>query len=181
MGLKNSRNLLEERIETERLFLLPISMKYKEDIFREFTSDITTFMYPAPAKHISETEDFINDSLKGLKENNCLQLVIVDKKSYEFLGCVGLHKIDTKNPEMGIWLKLQAHGLGYGREAVFAIKDWVDQNLDYDYLVYPAADKNIASRKIPEFLGAKVGREYDEVNMEGNKHHYLEYRIYSKN
>ena len=68
---------LKERIESERLLLVPISMQYKDEIFREFSEEITTFMHPAPAKDIFETEGFIEDSLRGLSEGNNLQLVII--------------------------------------------------------------------------------------------------------
>ena len=33
------KNLLKERIESERLLLVPISMQYKEEIFKEFTKE----------------------------------------------------------------------------------------------------------------------------------------------
>jgi RimJ/RimL family protein N-acetyltransferase len=172
------KSLLNERIESERLLLLPIDMKYKEEIFEEFSSEITTYMYPAPAKDISETEEFIKDSLKGLGEGTNFQLVILAKDSQEFFGCVGLHHVDRKTPELGVWLKKSAHGKGYGKEAVTAVKKWADENLDYEYLLYPVADKNIASRKIPESLGGKIEREYDEEGAGGNKFHSLEFRIY---
>jgi RimJ/RimL family protein N-acetyltransferase len=170
--------LLKERIESARLLLVPISMKYRNEIFSEFSDEITIFMYPAPAKDISETEEFIKDSLKGLSNGNNLQLVILSKDSQKFFGCAGLHHIDSKTPEMGIWLKKTAHGKGYGKEAMTAVKKWADENLDYDYILYPVADKNISSRKIPESLGGKIEREYDEQGMGGNKYHCLEYRIF---
>ena len=173
------KSLLNIRIETSRLLLLPIAMKYRQDIFKELTYEITVYMHPRPAKKISETEDFINKSIKGLKRGNNLQLVILDKISKEFLGCVGLHHIDRKNPELGVWLKKSAHGYKYGQEAMKALKKWADKNLEYKYLLYPVADKNVASRKIPEALGGKIVREYDEVGEGGNKYHCLEYRIYS--
>lgn len=172
------KSLLNERIESERLLLVPISMEHKDDIFREFTEEVTTYMYPAPAKDISETENFIENSLKGLGEGSNLQLVILAKDSQEFLGSAGLHNVDGKTPELGVWVKKSAHGKGLGKEAMVAIKKWADKNLDYDYLLYPVADKNIASRKIPESLGGKLEREYDGENMAGNNIHWLEYRIY---
>jgi len=171
-------DLFNERIETVRLLLIPISMKYNEDIFKSFTGEIATYMYPAPAKNISETEDFINNSLKELSEGSALQLVILDKNSQEFLGCAGLHHVDGRTPEMGIWLKKSAHGGGRGKEAMIAIKKWADENLDYEYLLYPVADENISSRKIPESLGGIVDKEHDDEGLGGNKYHTLEYRIY---
>lgn len=178
--MKIEQGLLKEHIESERLLLVPISMQYKDEIFREFSPEITTFMFPASAKEISETEKFIKDSLKGLGEGSNLQLVIIGKDPQEFFGCVGLHHIDGKTPEMGIWIKKSAHGNGYGKEAIVAVKKWADENLDYHYLLYPVADKNISSRKIAESLGGKIEAEYDEKGLGGNKYHCLEYRIYPK-
>lgn len=102
--------LLNVEIVTNRLSLKPISMNYKEDIFLEFTEEIATYMYPRSAKDISETESFISDSVVGLKNRDNLQLVILKKDSQEFLGCAGLHNIDRKAPEIGIWLKKSAQG-----------------------------------------------------------------------
>ncbi|MDZ4875470.1 MAG: hypothetical protein CLLPBCKN_004866 [Chroococcidiopsis cubana SAG 39.79] len=65
-----------------------------------------------------------------------------------------------KTPEFGIWLKT-AHGRKYGLEAIRGIKNWAEQNLDYEYFLYPVNRANIASRKIPETLGGKVVREYE--------------------
>ncbi len=176
--LNNQEGLLNERIESNRLLLVPTIMTHKDDIFKEFSEDITTYMYPAPAKDITETEEFIKNSLEGLKDGSNLQVTITAKDSNEFLGGGGLHHIDRKTPELGVWIKKSAHGNGYGKEAMTTLKKWADDNLDYDYILYPVADKNVASKKIPESLGGVIEREYDEKTQSGDTHHFIEYRIY---
>ena len=165
-------------IETKNLCLRGISLTDKDDIFREFTPEITTHMFPKPAEKIEETIEFIETSIKENKEGSNFQIVILDKEGKDFLGCGGLHHIDRKTPELGIWIKQSAHGHGYGKEAVIAIKKWADENLDYEYILYPVDAQNLASRRIPEFFGGEIAREYDEVSMSGRKLHLLEYRIY---
>lgn len=165
-------------IRTKNLCLKSITLEYKEDIFREFTSEITKYMSPKPPEKIGETIEFIETSMKKNKEGSNLQMVVLHQESQDFLGNAGLHHIDTKTPELGIWIKKSAHGNGYGKEAIIALKDWADQNLLYDYILYPVVEENYASKRIPEFLGGKVAREYDEVHRSGNKQHLLEYRIY---
>jgi [ribosomal protein S5]-alanine N-acetyltransferase len=172
-------NLLNVKIETERLLLIPISMGFKEVIFQEFTDEITTFMFPKSAEKIEETEKFISESVKGLKQNTNLQIVILNKKTKEFLGCGGLHHLD-KIPEMGCWIKKSAHGNTFGREAITGLKQWADENLNYSYIIYPVDKKNHASKKIPESLGGKIIREYKKKNLSGRTLHLLEYRIYKK-
>ncbi len=176
----NCESLMNVEIATKRLLLKPISLKYKKDIFKEFTDEVTVFMEPRSAKDISETEEFIRTSVKGLKEGSNLQLVVLENKSGEFLGCTGLHHIDRKDPELGIWIKRSAHGNKYGKEAITAIVKWAEKNLDYDYILYPVDKENIASKKIPESLGGQIAKEYDKKNMNGEILHAVEYRIYKK-
>lgn len=171
-------DLLDVEISTNRLLLKPISIQYKQDIFLEFTQEITTYMYPRPAKDILETEAFINNSITDQKSGSHLVFVVLTKASQEFLGCTGIHNINRKDPELGIWLKKAAHGNKYGLEAIAAIKDWADTNLEYEFLRYPVDQANIASRKIPEALGGKIIRKYDKTNMSGNTLHLVEYKIY---
>lgn len=107
-----------------------------------------------------------------------MQLVIMDKASGEFLGCVGLHHIDKKDPEFGIWLKKEAHGNKYGVEAIAALKEWADDNLDYDYIRYPVVKENIASRKIAETVGGEPKREFMAKNANGDVMDEVEYWMY---
>ncbi|MEI6222689.1 MAG: GNAT family N-acetyltransferase [bacterium] len=178
MSLNKPSTLQTTCIETPRLLLVPNALKYRDDIFREFTVEITVYMNPTPAKHSSETEAFITRSLQELQQGKTLPLVILKKETEEFLGCLGLHNIDGKTPEMGIWTKQSAHGHGYGREAMAAVKHWADEHLTYDHLIYPVAEKNISSQKIPLSLGGKLVKEYDKTGMGGNFFHCLEYWIY---
>jgi len=98
-------NLLNQRIESNRLIQIPISHKYENVIFNEFTESITKFMFPKPAEKIEETISFIEDSLIGLKSGENLQLVIINKETKEFIGCSGLHNVSSNTPELGIWIK----------------------------------------------------------------------------
>jgi RimJ/RimL family protein N-acetyltransferase len=172
-------NLLDVEISTPRLLLKPISMDYKEVIFSEFTEEITSYTYPRSAEHIVETETFIKQSLEGLKKGTNLEVVILAKDSQEFLGCAGLHALN-KEPTLGIWLKKSAQGNRYGLETITALKEWADENLDYEYLIYPVDKRNIASRKIPESLGGQIVKEYEKLNLSGNILHIVEYWIFHR-
>jgi len=171
-------DLLEVKIETDRLFVKPITKDYREVIYKEFTPEITYYMYPKSPKNISDIDKFIDDSLKGLKDGSNFQSVIVDKKTGEFFGCLGLHDLDQKNFHMGIWLKKSAHGKAYGKEAANGVSKWAKDNLEFDYFVYPVAEKNIASRKVAESLGGKIARKYFKKMLTGRTWYMLEYRIY---
>ncbi|WP_050814306.1 hypothetical protein [Anaplasma marginale] len=62
------------KIESKRLILQPIALKFKQDIFQEFTSEITTFMGAKPAENIQETESFIRKCLEDRQNKKDLVL-----------------------------------------------------------------------------------------------------------
>lgn len=164
-------------LETNRLKLVPITLKYLDDIFKEFTAEIATYLVPQPTGNPKDIEKFITLSLESMRQGETLKFVALHQQTKEFLGCVGLHKIHTSQPEMRIWLKKSAQGHNYGKEALFALKDWAEENLSYDYITYSVVRTNIASRKIAEYLGGKVMREFISYNQNEQEMDQVEYWI----
>lgn len=176
--MKNKIDLTKVKIKTEKLLLLPINYTYTEEIFQHFNKDITLYMFPAPAKQIEETKAFIGASLTKLANGTTLQLVITINSTNEFIGCAGLHEIDSKRPELGIWLKKNAHGNGYGLKTITEMIKWSRENIDFEYLVYPVDKRNPASRRIPERNGGIIKREFKIINQAGFELDEIEYWIY---
>lgn len=165
------------RIESARLLIRAINPSDTTDIFREFTPAVALFMLPRPAANRSETEAFVYASVQQLRDRTALITVILDKVTGDFLGCLGLHELNTFTPEFGIWLKESAHGRGYGREAVHTLKQWADAYLDFDYLRYPVDVRNLSSRNIPESLGGQITRQYTVRGGMDQELNLVEYRI----
>lgn len=171
-------DLTQTIILSERLMIVPISLEFTQDIFENFTPEITTYMFPKANETIEDTKNFINSVIPTIKKNEEFVVVILHKDTDEFLGVGGIHRIHTSTPELGIWIKKNAHGNKYGREAVTALKKWADEHIKYEYLVYPVDKRNTSSRKIAESLGAKAEKEYTKENMSGDILQEVEYRIY---
>jgi RimJ/RimL family protein N-acetyltransferase len=148
-------------------------------IAREFTEQITEFMFPPPARSVVDVAPFIADSIEGLSNNTNLQLVAVDVDNPDqFVGCVGLHKPQSTTPELGIWIAKQFHKQGLGLEAIEALCLWAAEEIDCEYLKYPVDRANVPSRKIPESLGGEIEDEYDLISPDGRTLNIVEYRIY---
>lgn len=170
-------SFLNLTITTDRLFLVPRTAEFAEDIMREYREPIIKYMnYGAP-----ESLEFLHERIKisaqDMKAGKSLQLAVLLKKNHEFIGSFALEEIDTRTPEMGGWIKASAHGHHYGQEAAKGLKKWADENLDYDHILWPCATMNIASRKVAEYLGGKVCKEYEKTTDSGNAWPFLEYRI----
>jgi [ribosomal protein S5]-alanine N-acetyltransferase len=165
-------------IESERLQLVTISDQFEQNIFQEFTCEITRYMFPSPPEEIEETRNFITESRRSTKAGNNLQFIILSKETDEFLGCCGLHGADkVRTPELGIWLKKSAHWKRYGREAIHLLVDWAKKNIDLDYFLYPVDRRNVASYKIPESLGGERIQEGKRETATGKILELVTYKI----
>jgi RimJ/RimL family protein N-acetyltransferase len=167
-----------EEIKGLRLVLKKIALKYAEEIFKEFTPDITTYMVPSSSANLSETELVVAEACERVAAGTDLVFVILDKDSREFLGVCALHSTKRdREAEVGLWVKKAAQNRGLGREAVSVLKAWSEQNLLLDSFIYPVDRRNVRSRKIPETLGGRVVSERMMAKMGGGELDELIYLI----
>ena len=167
---------LDFKIYTERLILTTNIGAYKFDICREFTPEITTYMPFDPTGDIRVTEDFVVQSDRELEEGSAIHFCILDKKSNIFLGICALHDTQTKNVELGLWLKKSVHGMGFGTQTVTTLIEFAKKEINPDCLIYPVDRDNIASRKIPEKLGFTVFKTYEKKKNESVNLNLIEFR-----
>ena len=167
----------QEEIDSERLTLKILDSHMTKDVFDNFNSDVTTYMYPAPPKKIEESQMFVDATLEKIKNGVEAVYAITLKESGEFLGLCGIHNIPSGSPELGIWTKKSAHGNGYGFEAISTLISYLRQTIPFNHIIYPVDKRNRASRRIPIMHGGTLQREYEVVNQSGETLYILEYRI----
>lgn len=178
MKLKSNIDFLSIEIVGERILLNPISLNSSNDIYREFTNEITRYMFPTSPSNISQIISFIEMSLEGMKNQTDLVLKITDLESGDFLGVCGIHsKGNPKEPELGIWLKKNAHKKHYGREAISFLVKWAHKNIVLNHLIYPVDRDNIPSIKVAEFLGGEIIGESTKESMSGTILNEITYKI----
>lgn len=164
-------------LETERLLLKAITKDYIDAVFRAFTAEIAQYMTSRPATYRTETEAFVITAMQENEQQTGLTLVILDRQTADFLGVVSLRALNSLHPELGVWLKKEAHGQGLGKEAVHALKAWADGTLTYEHLRYPVDYRNKASRRLAESLNGQIRRQFVAQNGSGMTLHLLEYWI----
>ncbi len=147
-------------ITSERLSLVPATTEFADDIFLEFTSEITRYMVPRPCKERRDLDTviqiFASQRAKGIE----LIFAITLRETGEFLGCCGIHsRLDPYRPELGLWIKRDAHGHKYGREAIHALVNFAKQTFQLSGFMYVVDKRNLASIKIPESLGGMIVEE----------------------
>ncbi|AOM85154.1 GNAT family N-acetyltransferase [Acinetobacter baumannii] len=157
-------------LSTQRLILKPFTANDADETYNCITPTLTRYMAwdPQPRHEFDQTW---SNWLKNFALGTEIIFVIRETSSQVFIGLVGLHRIQTSNPELGIWIREDYHYHGYGREAVTAVAKWAIDFVKPDFFVYPVAEDNYPSRKIAESLGGKVvskftGPKYELVTYE---------------
>ena len=137
-----------------RLRFTPFALEDAVEVYACITPEVTRFMRWDPpsfeafrARRIAELRD------DGRSDRS---FVIRRRDTSECLGVTAVEGMADPVPEIGLWLRADAHGRGFGSEAVAALIAWAATHLGRGAFDYPVAVENTASRRIAERLGGTV-------------------------
>jgi ribosomal-protein-alanine N-acetyltransferase len=164
-------------IHTNRLILEPIHEKYIDDINTGFTQEITTYMPFNPNGDRNEIINFVENAKNNLIQKTDIVFVALNLKR-EFIGCCGIHNINKESVELGLWLRKEYQNQGFGTEIINVLTDFAEQNLEFNYMVYPVDKENIRSRRIPENLGFIPFKTYKQKKSDSIDLNIIEFRKY---
>lgn len=164
--MKNKTNNIS--ITTPRLQLELLSMKYIQEIFKEFTDEVTKTLRASTPKRIEEEEERVNKSEEKYKKWTDMNLVVTDTQG-NFIWCCGVMHVNTNTPEIWLRIKQSERGKWYGKEMVWALIKRVETHKDVEYIVYKAHKDNIGTRKIVESFGWVL-----QLNEKGKEHVFME-------
>ncbi len=158
----------EIEIKSARLLLAPFSAKDADEAFGCITPALTRFMAWEPPATRRDFDRVWQSWLPAIRNGSDLTFAVRMSASGQFLGLVGLHRAQTTTPELGVWIREDCHGQGYGRESVTAVVAWASSCFKPASFIYPVAEQNVASRRIAESLGGiefrrQVERKYTSV------------------
>jgi RimJ/RimL family protein N-acetyltransferase len=154
--LKQELEASSVQIASQRLFLQPFIAGDADEIFDCITPSITRFMAWEPPPSRDAFARVWRSWLPSIEDGSDLHFVVRLAADGRCLGIVGLHRARTDTPELGIWLREDAHGQGLGREALQAVAAWASATLHPSHFEYPVAAENLASRRVAESLGGTI-------------------------
>jgi RimJ/RimL family protein N-acetyltransferase len=147
------KDLRAVAIESSRLSLRSFTGADAAESFAAATVVLTRFMGWDPSPSPAAFAEVWHEWLPQMAAGTDLVLTVRLQLTREFLGVAGLHRIGNPEPELGIWIKEQAQGIGYGREAVAAAIAWAARAVAATSFEYPVAVENRPSRRVVERLG----------------------------
>ncbi len=138
-----------------RLRFDPFGMDDAPEVYACISPEVSRFMrWDPPASY----ESFRSRRLAALQADDGSERSFVIRRA-DTLDCLGMAAVDGARapvPEVGLWLRADAHGPCYGTETVAALLAWAAANLGRGAFDYPVAVDNAASRRIAERLGGTV-------------------------
>lgn len=143
-------------ITSERLMLRPFRPADADEAFACITPSLTRYLSFEPPATATEFEAVWRTWLAQISAGTDFNFTLRQRETGGFLGLLGLHRAQAAEPELGIWIRENEHGRGYGREAVAALARWAAQSFAPEAFTYPVAEANTASRRIAQGLGGEV-------------------------
>jgi RimJ/RimL family protein N-acetyltransferase len=150
------KDLRSVAIESKRLSLRSFTGADADESFSAATMAVTRFMGWDPSPSPVAFAEIWHEWLPRMAAGTEVALTVRLRSTGEFLGVAGLHRIGGSEPELGIWIKEQAQGIGYGGEAIAAVVAWAARTLAVTSFEYPVAVENWRSRRVAESLGGAV-------------------------
>src|SRR4051812_26637272 len=127
---------------------------------------------PTLAKMIgSETDPTVAEVERQAREvphGQVTALTIADAGTSEFLGGIGLYRINERHRrgEVGFWLTPQARGRGVASRAVRLITTWAFDSLGFERVELTTTPDNAATRALAIKLGFKEEGTMRSRNLE---------------
>jgi RimJ/RimL family protein N-acetyltransferase len=146
----------EIQIESTRLLIKPFSANDADAAFSCITPSLTRHMAWEPPASRHDFDRVWKSWIPSIEDGSDYIFTIRKRADGSFLGLVGLHRVRTESPELGIWIREDCHQHGFGREAVTLVAHWATQTIGCESFTYPVAEENSPSRRIAESLGGLV-------------------------
>ena len=148
-----------EHLETKRLFLKPPIIEYAEDVF-EYSNDklFNEYITSKPAKHVSESENFLKNLINDNINNKRCYWAIIEKECGKCIGTLGFifsFALQHKVVEFGYGLSRKFWGLGIFQEAAAEVLKFIFYSHNFKKVQVLTREDNISSIKSIEKLGFK--------------------------
>ena len=168
-------------LETERLVLRKIDVDKDLVDFFVIRSDSELMKY-IPRKVVTEYQeviDLINEGNEGYERGEMMNLAITLKETNQFIGTLGLYRInwDNHRSEIGYILNPLHTGKGYVQEACSALLKFSFEEVGFHSLEAVIHPDNIKSIQVVEKLGFVKEAHFKENQMFNNE--FIDNLVYS--
>lgn len=150
---------MQPTLETQRVKLVPLKsldsfllwpIAKEIDIFEHGPSDISSE---------EKLQSYIKVALDESARNKSIPFIIYDKTTNEPVGCTRFGNMDHSNKVLHIgwtWIAEKVRGTGFNHQMKYLMLEYAFETLRFEKVEFRVDQRNFASRKAVEKLGASL-------------------------
>lgn len=158
-------------LTTSRLILRPFRLDDADMMYKNWSSNDNVTKYLTWPTHTSVdvTKNIINSWVKTYDDLRTYHYAIVYKKDNEVIGDISIVNIneETKTAELGWCLSEEYWGMGIMTEAAIAIRDYLFDDVGFDYVMAKHDINNPKSGRVMEKMSMKYLKNKKDINNQG--------------
>jgi RimJ/RimL family protein N-acetyltransferase len=162
-------------LETERTYLREMTQDDYKDLCEILQDPEAMYAYEHAFSH-EEVQNWLNKQLGNYKKYGFGLWAVIDKRTEEFIGQVGLtvQKVeDREELEIGYLIKRKYWHKGYASEAATSCKEYAFNNLNKNKVVSIIRDNNYPSQHVAERVGMKIECRFTKHYYNIDMPHYV--------
>lgn len=127
--------------------IVPFDIKYLDDYYRGFNTEITKYQWPDPFDSIDDARALLQNFLDEVQRGETLFYSILSKDSV-FLGSIEMHGLSGDCPELGVWIIESEQKKGYAYDALNMVLNYARSTFHKTEFYYEADVRNIGSIRL---------------------------------
>lgn len=167
---------MDVNIISERLLICLADKAYIKEYYQYFDEDIAKYQYPDAFASLQEAEKTLDYFLASMAKGEMLELMILTKDK-EFLGSLEVFGWKEAKVEMGLWLKKEAQGKGYGKEAMQAMLSFIKKQHRFTSISFEVDVRNQASQALVHTLPVQEKETKKYITESGKELHLTSFQI----
>jgi len=151
--------LANQQWETKRLLLRKIKADDQIILQGYFTPAVGKYLSIDSLAHPLLAAEYIRQSQLEMQFGTCLVLLAFHPQWNEFIGCFTLNDINKESVEIGLWVREDQQGRGYGFELLEQAIAICRESIPTKQLIYTVETENKKSIALCQKTGFKFAKE----------------------
>lgn len=145
--------------ENQSLYFRKITAEDSSLLQRYFTPTVGQYLSIDSFAHPLLVAEYIRQSQLEMQQGSCLVLLAFEQQENEFIGCVTLNDINQHTAEIGLWVREEQQGKGYGAHLLQQAIAIITDSIPTAEIIYTVEKENQRSINLCEKFGFHYARE----------------------
>jgi RimJ/RimL family protein N-acetyltransferase len=146
-------------LENQRVKLSLLDLSNYEYLTDVASQELLIQYSPSKIDTPEDLKDYVQTAVDGYYHKTTIPLIIFDKQQKTYAGCTRFMNINWNNKILEIgatWIGRQFHGTGLNKNMKFLMLQYAFETLVFEKVEFRTDERNTASRKAVEKLGATL-------------------------